>query len=176
MGFISVYGIQKYHLPLSSSAIFTGLMFICQIVGYSLWGNLGDRVGYKPVIESSNVIFILGFIILLSIQSLWGVYIAFGVLSFAHSGEYIADQNIAMEFGGEEDRPTYIGMSKTLTGPVLLVAPIFAGVLVELFGYDLMFLISIFVLMIAFVIIKFLVVEPRAVNGGMVAGKEINND
>jgi len=176
MGFITVYGIQKYHLPLSSSAIFTGLMFFCQIVGYSIWGTLGDRVGYKPVIESSNVIFMLGLIILISVQSLWGVYVAFGVISFAHSGEYIADQNIAMEFGKEDDRPTYIGMSKTLTGPVLLVAPILAGVLVELFGYNLMFLISLFVLMIAFVIIKFFVVEPRAVNGGMIAGKDISSD
>jgi MFS family permease len=66
-----------------------------------------------------------------------------------------------MEFGQEADRPTYIGMSKTLTGPFLLLAPIIGGTLVKLFGYQSMFLISAILSMVAFVIIKFFVVEPR---------------
>ena len=87
--------------------------------------------------------------------------IRLGIISFAHSGEFIADQNIAMEFGSDSDRPTYIGMSKTLTGPFLLLAPIIGGGLVSLAGYRSMFLISLIISSIAFVIVKFFVVEPR---------------
>jgi MFS family permease len=83
------------------------------------------------------------------------------MISMAYSGEYIADQNIAMEFGDEANRPTYIGMSKTLTGPFLLIAPIIAGWLVNFWGYQSMFLISFIVSIIAFIIIRFFVVEPR---------------
>jgi MFS family permease len=164
MGFVSVYGIGKFNLPLSYSAIFTGVMFFFQILGYGTWGQFGDKNGYKRVIEYSNLIFILGIFVLLFVKSVWGVYLVFGIISFAHSGEYIADQNIAMEFGKEVDRPTYIGMSKTLTGPFLLLAPIFGGVLVRLLGYPSMFLISLIFLCIAFVIIKFFVAEPRLTN------------
>jgi MFS family permease len=164
MAFVSIYGIETYNLPISSSAIFTAIMFFSQIFGYSIWGFLGDRKGYKPVIESSNIVFIVGLFFLLTFHSLWWVYIAFGIISFAHSGEYIADQNIAMEFGKDADRPTYIGMSKTLTGPFLLAGPLVAGSLVKLFGYNFMFIVSIFFLMVAFVIIKFFVVEPRFIN------------
>ena len=83
------------------------------------------------------------------------------MISFAHSGEFIADQNIAMEFGKEIERPTYIGMSKTLTGPFLLMAPIIGGGLIKLWGYQSMFFTAMIFSTIAFVIIKFFVKEPR---------------
>lgn len=161
MGFISVYGIQKYSLPISHSAIFTGILFFSQIIGYGIWGVIGDRKGYKPVIEFSTLTFILGTLFLLLFQPLWGVHLALGIIGLAYSGEYIADQNIAMEFGLEADRPTYIGMSKTLTGPFLLIAPLIGGGLVKLWGYQTMFLTALILSTIAFVVIKFFVKEPR---------------
>ena len=161
MGFITVYGIQKFDLPISFSAIFTGVMLISEIVGYGLWGTIGDKDGYKRVIEYSNLFLIFGLFVLLLVESIWGVLIVFGIVSFAHSGEYIADQNIAMEFGTEAERPTYIGMSKTLTGPFLLLAPIIGGGIVKLWGYQTMFLIAMIVSITGLAIIKFYVEDPR---------------
>jgi MFS family permease len=161
LGFVTVYGLDRFNLPISYSAIFTGVMLASEIVGYGIWGTIGDRDGYKRVIEISNLILIFGLIGLLLTNKVWGLYIVFGIISIAHSGEYIADQNIAMEFGKEEDRPTYIGMSKTLTGPVFLVAPIIGGGIVKLLGYQAMFLAALIVSFISFVIIKFFVTEPR---------------
>lgn len=161
LGFITVYGLQKFTLPVSYSAIFTGVMLVSEIVGYGVWGTIGDKDGYKRVIEYCNLFLIIGLFALLWVETVWGLYLVFGIISFAHSGEYIADQNIAMEFGSEKDRPTYIGMSKTLTGPVFLAAPIIGGSLVKLWGYQNMFLTALIISTIAFVIIKFFVEEPR---------------
>lgn len=161
LGFITVYGLQKFTLPVSYSAIFTGAMLVSEIVGYGVWGTIGDKDGYKRVIEYCNLFLIIGLFALLWVETVWGLYLVFGIISFAHSGEYIADQNIAMEFGSEKDRPTYIGMSKTLTGPVFLAAPIIGGTLVKLWGYQNMFLTALTISTIAFVIIKFFVEEPR---------------
>ena len=132
-----------------------------KIIGFGIWGSLGDKRGYKRVIEISNLILILGIGSLLLVNTLWALYLVFAVMSFAHSGEYIADQNFAMEFGSERDRPTYIGMSKTLTGPFFLLAPIIGGSLVQFWGYDSMFLAALILAIIAFMIIKFLVQDPR---------------
>lgn len=164
LGFVTVYGIEKFHLPISYSAIFTAVMLIAEIVGFGIWGTIGDKDGYKRVIEVCNLFLIAGLVALLFVDSIWGLYIVFGIISFAHSGEFIADQNIAMEFGKEADRPTYIGMSKTLIGPFLLVAPIIGGGIVKLWGYQSMFLTALIISMIAFVIIKFFVEEPRLSN------------
>jgi len=161
MGFITVYGIQEFDLALSYSAIFTGVMLISEIMGYGLWGTIGDKDGYKRVIEYSNLFLMLGLFGLLLVDSVLGVLIVFGIVSFAHSGEYIADQNIAMEFGTEAERPTYIGMSKTLTGPFLLLAPIIGGGIVKLWGYQAMFFTALMISLTSFLIIKFFVKEPR---------------
>ena len=164
LGFVTVYGIEKFHLPISYSAIFTAVMLIAEVVGFGIWGTIGDKDGYKRVIEVCNLFLIVGLFALLFVESIWGLYVVFGIISFAHSGEFIADQNIAMEFGKEADRPTYIGMSKTLIGPFLLAAPIIGGGIVKLWGYQSMFLTALIISMIAFVIIKFFVEEPRLSN------------
>jgi MFS family permease len=161
LGFVTVFGLQEFDLPLSYSAVFTAVMLVSEVIGFGIWGTIGDRDGYKRVIEYSNLFLIIGLFSLLMVKNLMGLYIAFGIISFAHAGEYLSDQNIAMEFGDEADRPTYIGMSKTLTGPVLLFAPIIGGGIVKLWGYPTLFLTSLIVSVIAFVIIKFFVQEPR---------------
>jgi len=164
LGFVTVYGIEKFHLPISYSAIFTAVMLIAEIVGFGIWGTIGDKDGYKRVIEVCNLFLIVGLVALLFVDSIWGLYIVFGIISFAHSGEFIADQNIAMEFGKEADRPTYIGMSKTLIGPFLLAAPIIGGGIVKLWGYQSMFLTALILAVFAFGIIKFFVKDPRRIN------------
>ncbi len=161
LAFVTVYGISKYDLPIAQSATFTAIMLTSEIIGFGIWGSLGDKSGYKRVIEISNLILILGIGSLLVINTLWALYLVFALMSFAHSGEYIADQNFAMEFGSEEERPTYIGMSKTLTGPFFLIAPIIGGSLVQFWGYNSMFLAAFILSLIAFLIIKFLVKDPR---------------
>jgi MFS family permease len=161
LGFVTVYGIQKFELPIAYSAIFSGVMLISEIFGYAVWGTIGDRDGYKRVIQFCNLFLIVGLFSLLFVNSVWRLFIVFAMISFAHSGEFIADQNIAMEFGEEIERPTYIGMSKTLTGPFLLMAPIIGGGLIKLWGYQSMFFTAMIFSTIAFVIIKFFVVEPR---------------
>jgi MFS family permease len=164
LAFVTVYGINQYNLPIAQSATFTAIMLISEIIGFGIWGNLGDRSGYKRVIEISNLILILGIGSLLLVNTLWTLYLVFALMSFAHSGEYIADQNFAMEFGSEEDRPTYIGMSKTLIGPFFLLAPLIGGSLVQFWGYKSMFLTAMILSIISFSIIKFLVKDPRITN------------
>lgn len=161
LGFIAVYGIQQFDLPVSYSAIFTIVMFGSEIIGFGIWGTIGDKIGYKRVLEIGNFILIISLISLLFVDTITGLLISFGLTSLAHSGEYLADQNIAMEFGDEENRPTYIGMSKTLTGPVILAAPLIGGLIINSFGYKSMFITSLVISVISFVLIKFFVKEPR---------------
>jgi MFS family permease len=161
LAFITVYAINTYNLPIAQSATFTAVMLVSEIIGFGIWGNLGDRSGYKRVIEISNFILILGILSLLFVNTLWALYLVFALMSFAHSGEYIADQNFAMEFGTEENRPTYIGMSKTLTGPFFLLAPIIGGSLVQFLGYKSMFMTALIMAVISFTVIKFFVRDPR---------------
>ena len=164
LGFITVYGIQKFNLPLHYSAFFTIVMLVAEIIGFGIWGYMGDRKGYKVVLELSSLLSVLGLFSVLFAESMWGLFLGFGIASLAHSGDYLADQNIAMEFGDESDRPTYIGISKTLTGPFLLVGPVIAGWLVSILGYQSMFVLALIFSALAFITIKIFVMEPRHSN------------
>ncbi|MGB7117327.1 MAG: hypothetical protein WBD56_14380, partial [Anaerolineales bacterium] len=79
----------------------------------------------------------------------------------ANSGNFIGDINIVMEFSSISERPTYIGLARTLTGPVLLIAPILAGAIVQIRNYQTMFAVSIFFSVIGLILLGILVDEPR---------------
>ena len=63
-------------------------------------------------------------------------------MSFSYTGEVLGDINIVLEFSEEDERPFFIGMARTLTGPFQLVAPIAAGFIIKFWDYQSMFIIA----------------------------------
>lgn len=160
-GFVAVYVIQSYGLPDTYAAVFTTILFASGTVGYIFWGGIGDRIGHKRVIIASNLIWIAGLLLLILMPSFSWVYLVFALMSVSSTGGMVGDFNIAMEFGSEPERPTYIGLSKTLTGPVVLAAPLLAGVAVNLLGYMTMFVFSLAFSVLAVVVLWLKVKDPR---------------
>jgi MFS family permease len=160
-GFVAVYVIQLYGLPDAYAAVFTTVLFASGTVGFIIWGSLGDRIGHKRVIIASTLAWIGGIALLIFMPSLSWIYVVFTLMSIASTGGMVGDFNIAMEFGSEPDRPTYIGLSKTLTGPVVLLAPLLAGVVVELWGYAAMFIASLAFSILAVIVLEVKVKDPR---------------
>lgn len=160
-GFVAVYIIQLYGLPDSYAALFTTVLFASGTVGYILWGGIGDRIGHKRVIIVSNLIWVGGLLLLILMPSFAWTYLVFTLMSFSSTGGLVGDFNIAMEFGSEPERPTYIGLSKTLTGPIVLAAPLLAGVAVNLWGYMTMFIVSLVFSVVAVAVLGLKVKDPR---------------
>jgi MFS family permease len=162
-GFIAVYVIQHFDLSEDYAGIFTAILLGSGAIGFAIWGIMGDRVGYKRVMMISILIRIAVLILFIFSPSLVWIYIAFGLMGIGNTASMTSDFNITMEFGSESERPTYIGLARTLTGPVLLIAPLAAGVIVELWGYPAMFLVSLVFTLIGFVMLWLGVKEPRNV-------------
>jgi MFS family permease len=160
-GFVAVYVIQIYGLPDTYAALFTTVLFASGMVGYIFWGSIGDRIGHKRVIIASNLIWIGALFLLILMPSFSWVYLLFALMSVSSTGGMVGDFSIAMEFGSEPERPTYIGLAKTLTGPVVLAAPQLAGVAVNLWGYMAMFIVSLAFSVVAVVVFGLKVKDPR---------------
>ena len=140
--FIAVYAINRFQLEDAYAAIFTALLLLSRILGYALWGALGDRIGPQKVVILSFATWGLGLVLAILSQSLWvfyAVFVAFGLYS---SGLAMGDTMLVMELGDEKLRPTYMGMARTLTGVFLLLAPVLSGWLVQSFNYIVMFAVS----------------------------------
>ncbi|HNW95024.1 MAG TPA: MFS transporter [Anaerolineaceae bacterium] len=138
-GFLAVYGIQRFNLSDSRAAVFTALLYFSGIIGYTLGGMLGDKVGPKRIVVASVLIWAVGMLIAILARSEWAYYLVFLMFGLNSAGMVLGDSILVMELGEEKLRPTYLGMARSLTGIFVLVAPVFAGALVEAFGYNVMF-------------------------------------
>jgi MFS family permease len=148
-GFLAVYGIKHFSLADEQAAVFSGLIFISGILGYVIWGIRGDNVGPRKVLLISNLIQVLSLVIAFFSGTIWLYYIIFLLYGFAQSGSVIGEMILGMELGREEERPSYIGLARSLPGIFVLIAPILGGILIEWLGYQPMFLIAVTLLIVS---------------------------
>ncbi len=160
-GFIAVYAVQRFDLGDASAGVFTAILLASSVLGYAIWGPLGDRVGHKRVLELAGTVWLLALAIALAAPGYQAFYAVFALMGFGVSGTWVSDLSIAMEFGPEKERPTYVGLVRTLTGPAVFFAPLTAGALVEWLGYQPMFVISLLLAAAGLVLLRRRVVEPR---------------
>ncbi|MCE5208750.1 MAG: MFS transporter [Chloroflexi bacterium] len=163
VSFVAVYGIQRFNLPDAYAAIFTSVLVGFQTIGFIVWGGVGDRFGNKLVLMGSAVLWILALVLLLTIPAQWGLYLAFALLGLAQPGNTIGDLNMAMEFDSGPRRPSYIGLARTLTAPMLLLAPVMAGAVAGWTGYPAMFLLSLIFSVLGLMLLSLTVTDPRKV-------------
>lgn len=160
-GFMAVYAVERFHQPDSAAAVFTGILYAAGVVGYAVWGPIGDRLGHKRVMELAGLLWLAALIVALFSSAAWGFYLVFALMGFSSSGGVLSDLNIAMEFGTEAERPTYIGLARTATGPALLIAPIVGGWIAQTFSYPALFVTALVFVVLGLVMLAARVQEPR---------------
>ena len=159
--FIAVYAIDRFNLGDAHAAIFTALLLISGILGYAVWGSLGDRIGPQKVVILSFTTWGLGLIVAMLSQSLWVYYVVFAAFGLYTSGLNLGDTMLVMEIGDEKLRPTYLGMARTLTGMFLLLAPVLSGWLVQSFNYFVMFAVSLGFVVLSTILMSTVRDRPR---------------
>jgi MFS family permease len=171
-GFIALYAVIKYSLPDSTAGVFTGILFAAGAVGYLVWGPLGDRLGHKHVMELSALLWAaaLGTALATAFFPMpWGLYLVFVLLGVSSAGNLLSDLSMAMEFGPEGERPTYIGLARSLTGPALFIAPLLAGWVIQSYGYAVMFSVSLLFCLTGLWMLRQAVQDPRFLERGAIS-------
>jgi len=148
-GFLAVYGIQRFNLSDAQAAIFTALLYLSGILGYSVGGVIGDKIGPKRVVVISVLIWAMTMVLAIIAPVIWIYYLVFVLFGLNSAGMVLGDSLLVMELGEEKLRPTYLGLARSLTGIFVLLSPIIAGWLVERFDYHVMFAISCILSLIA---------------------------
>lgn len=159
--FMAVYAIQRFNLGDEQAAIFTSVILVSGMLGYAVWGYLGDRIGPQKIVLISFLTWGVGLVIAILARSIWVYYLVFAMFGLYWAGLNVGDSMLVMEIGDEGRRPTYLGMARTLTGGFLLVAPVLSGWLVERFSYDVMFSVSFVFVIISSVLIVAVKDRPR---------------
>ncbi|NMB54828.1 MAG: MFS transporter [Leptolinea sp.] len=138
--FFIIYAIKVLKMNLEAAGILTGLLFFTQVLANPILGWIADKWNSSNVIKGGAAS-----IGLASLLAYWApdpswfylVIILSGTASTAFWTIGIAK---SLEFGTEEEKPTYVGLSNTLIAPSTILAPLLGGWLADVSGYSTTFL------------------------------------
>ena len=139
------------------SAVFLGADTLSNLI----WGNLGDRAGFRLVLLLSIGLWLAATILLIEVHTLPAIFVAFFGLGAAQAGYMMGAQTMILEFGHRDDLPMRIAVSATAESLTATAGPLIGGWMSDLFGYGAVFGASAGMLIAALVILVLAVREPR---------------
>ena len=159
--FFAVHAMNKLTLPDSQIGIFTLSLLIGQTISSILWGYLGDRKGYKLVMEAGILLTIIAILLAIFSSSIYLFYGVFFIFGWAFSAYFISSMGVVLEFSTPEMRPTYIALTSTVKAPFMSLSPLLGGFLADKIGFPFVFAITIFILLGGILYLALVVKEPR---------------
>lgn len=159
--FFAVHAMNKLTLPDSQIGIFTLSLLIGQTISSILWGYLGNKKGYKLVMEAGILLTIIAILLAIFSSSIYLFYGVFFIFGWAFSASFISSMGVVLEFSTPEMRPTYIALANTIKVPFISLSPLLGGLLADKIGFPSVFVITIFILLAGILYLIFFVKEPR---------------
>jgi MFS family permease len=124
-----------------------------------LWKRMTDN--YVQMMQLAFVLMIALFTLALFATTPWHYIVIFLLFGIARDGFRNADMNLILEIAPEAKRPVYVAIQSTLTSFGLFFA-IPGGVLLALFGYDILYLLTIMILIVGLLFTQKLLKMVRA--------------
>ncbi|HEX3428771.1 MAG TPA: MFS transporter, partial [Candidatus Limnocylindrales bacterium] len=108
VGFVAVAGLQR-GLSAADAAAFAAVYLLAQSVGGLAWGLVGDRWGWKLVLEGAASALALGMIVAIAATGFPAFGLAFGLLGIANAGTNSSDPNLTYEVAPPRQTSRYLG-------------------------------------------------------------------
>jgi len=140
--FYIVYGLRRFGMSDLTAGFLTAALTITQTVANAVMGWLGDRLGHRAMLIAGSVAVTLSSLMAWGAPTLNWMYPVFILSGLANVATWTIGMAITTEFGTEETRPTYIGLSNTLVAPFTIIAPLVGGWIADTAGFQTTFLVS----------------------------------
>ncbi|ABC62153.1 hypothetical protein ELI_00305 [Erythrobacter litoralis HTCC2594] len=132
-----------------------------ETVSNVLWGQIGDRYGFRLVYLGALFCSLVGLTLLVAGEGAM-LYAAFAALGFGMSGWMMAALTLVLEFGAHEDIPMRIALTTTVEGAVSSTGPIIAGLAIAALGFMPLIVAAFLSLGLALAVVFWRVSEPRS--------------
>jgi MFS family permease len=138
-GFYTVYALKELGAPDGAVGAFTLVLMAAQTVGMLLFGVLADRHGHLIVLTVGALASGAASLTALGATSLSVVYVVFVFYGLSIGATNVSGMPIGLEFGPEEERPTYVAITNSSRAPFALLGPLIGGALADTAGYGAVF-------------------------------------
>lgn len=159
--FYIVYGLRRFDMDEITAGFLTAALMITSTVANAVMGWLGDRLGHRAMLIAGSLAVALSSLIAWGAPSIGWMYPVFILAGLANVAYWTIGMAITVEFGSEETRPTYIGLSNTLVAPFTIIAPLIGGWIADAAGFQTTFMVSAVGGLVIAVMLYFLVHDPR---------------
>lgn len=159
--FYIVYGLRRFGMSDLTAGFLTAALTITSTVANAVMGWLGDRLGHRAMLIAGSVAVILSSLMAWGGPSIGWLYPVFILSGLANVAYWTIGMAITVEFGNEETRPTYIGLSNTLVAPFTIIAPLIGGWIAQTAGFQTTFMMSAIGGLVTVVLLFWLVRDPR---------------
>jgi MFS family permease len=157
-----IYAGQIMHMAGAKLGALTAGFLLAQTLSSALWGELGDRRGFRDVLAWALGIWTIATVGLTYATTMPEVMAGFVGLGAGLGGFQLGCTNLVLEFGKREDIPMRVALAQTAETLVVVVAPLLGSALIEGISYEAMFWTAAVVQAIALVITAIRVQDPRA--------------
>jgi MFS family permease len=159
--FYGLYVGASIHMTGELLGLLTTSFLLADTLSNLIWGYLGDKTGFRLVLLFSILTWAASTLLLIEVHSLWAIVLAFAGLGAGQSGYNMSAQTMILEFGARDDLPMRIAVSATAESITATLGPLIGGKIADLFGYNVVFGISIGVLVAGLLFLMIAVKEPR---------------
>ncbi len=164
MAFVTAAAVSRWDVPGGTVGNYTVALLVGQAAGNLLFGFLADRKGHKLSLVIGALAVTLAYAMAGLAASPILYYVVFLLLGAFNSAMIVSGLMIVLEFVGSEQRPTYVGITNTIIGTVMVVIPLVGGGLATI-SYGYLFAISAAAALLSALLMGLWVADPRHAGG-----------
>ncbi len=165
--FYIVYVVWTFKVSEAVTGLMTGVFLMTSILSGLVMGRLADRWSPRLVMIIGGLAASLSATLALLAPSANWFYASFILTSMAIVAIWTIPLPLTVQFGAEEERPYYIGLSSTVTAPATLLAPVLGGWLADTVGFQATFFVSIVCGLLMAAMLAFALKDPRRERSGI---------
>lgn len=159
--FYTVFAVKHLGMSTITAGIMTSILMITQVIANPVLGRIADKWSRKWVLVLGSAISALSALLALLIKNPDLFVLVFILMGIGGAAFWTIGLTISLEFGPEDQRPTYVGMANTLIAPSAILAPLLGGFLADSFGYSVTFIVSAVFGLISMITLTTMVKDPH---------------
>jgi len=159
--FYTVFAVKKMGMSTITAGVMTSILMITQVVANPVLGRIADKWSRKWVLVIGSAVSSISAVLALLIKQPDLFALVFILMGIGGTAFWTIGLTISLEFGTEEQRPTYVGMANSLIAPSAILAPLLGGFLADSFGYPVTFIASAIFGLISMLTLAALVNDPH---------------
>jgi MFS family permease len=159
-GFYTVYAVTRLGAGEVQVGVLTSVLLFTQVISNPVMGWLADRWSRKGVLELGAAAIMVSCLLAWFAPTVAWLYPAMILAGMANTAFWTIFMAFSMQFGTDDERPTYIGMANSFIAPATIIAPLIGGWLADTSSYQATFIMAACAGLLATLIFHFLVRDP----------------